>query len=169
MSDPSSTKAKKGRKRNQCDIPDERRCKRSDKKKDWRCRNARVNHGYCQHHADLAAKNYSQRKERRNQVPTSSSVNKPKEGKEAFPMDTSQVVGISEKEMNNVGRTIDQEIRIASEKSDLYRLSLITEDRNEELTSDERDGLCALRYLLSVKEKKNPDAALKKGKGDEDF
>ena len=48
--------------------------------------------------------------------------------------------------MNNVGRKIDQEIRIASEKSDLVHLlpTLMTKVWNEELTSDERDHLCGL-------------------------
>ncbi|GLJ34326.1 hypothetical protein SUGI_0690250 [Cryptomeria japonica] len=149
--DPCSTEEKKTRKRKECGIPDEHRCQRSDRKKNWRCRNARVNHIYCQHHIDLTTKNYLARKERKKQHHLNSCEENPKEGKDSIAIDVSQAVGISKKLMNNMCRIrnpeIAQDITVPSDISDLNELlpTLMVQAWNQELTPAERH---ILGYLL---------------------
>ncbi|GLJ34320.1 hypothetical protein SUGI_0690120 [Cryptomeria japonica] len=142
--DPCSTKEKKTR-REECTIPDEQRCQRADRKKNWRCKKARVNHIYCQHHKDLAARNYLVRKEKK----------KCREDKESSAIedqkDTNQVVGVSKRGMKSVSRIITpeiaEEIAVPSDISDLGELlpTLLIEAWNRELTPMEK---LSLRELL---------------------
>ncbi|GLJ34327.1 hypothetical protein SUGI_0690290 [Cryptomeria japonica] len=158
--DPCSIKPKKTRKGKECDIPDEQRCQRSDRKKNWRCKNARVNHIYCQHHINLTTKNYLTRKERNKQDPLNSCQKNPKEDKGSIAVedgmacprqkDSSQAVGISKREMNNMCRIrnpeIAQEISVPSDISDLDELlpTLLMEAWNRELNPAERHALGCL-------------------------
>ena len=146
-----STKRKKTRTNEECSVPDEQRCKRTDGAGNWQCKNARVNHMYCQHHINLGERNYLVKKEMR----------KAKEHKKSTSVkdaiacpnreDTTQAVGISKWDINNLclirNPEIAEKIMVPTGISDMSDLlpNLLMEAWNEELTPVER---ISLRILL---------------------
>ncbi|KAH9293128.1 hypothetical protein KI387_041669, partial [Taxus chinensis] len=146
------------RKRKECNIPDEKRCKRLDRKKNWRCVNARVNKNYCQHHIELMSKNYLSRRERKKKEEENKIVavadpipglKQEKTESQAVPVTdpspcTKQAVGIARRSINNVGLIknpeLAEEIMVPSEISDLKeRLPVMLMDAwNEVLSPAER-------------------------------